>query len=477
MSALAGEERSRAPWLGEILAMLALSWPMILTNVAQVAMTSTDVMMMGWLGPTVLASGALGTNLYFGPMLFGLGLMIATSPLMASAIGRKRHAVRDVRRTVRAGLWTAAGISIPIWIVLWNAETILRAIGQDAVLSEQSGHYVRALQWSIFPFYGYVVLRAFISALERPGWALVIAVFAVAFNAFANWCLMFGNLGFPPLGIVGSGIATALSSTAMFVGLIVVVTCDRQFRRYHLFGRFWIPDWPRMRILLRLGLPVSGLLAFEVTLFNAAAFLMGLINAESLAAHAIAIQISSVSFMIPLALGQAATVRVGLAFGSRDRQAVYRAGWTAFTMSAGFMSLMALSMFLFPYALIGVFIDIHNPENAAVVNLAVTFLAFAALFQLVDGAQAVTGGMLRGLHDTKLPMVYAAISYWGVGLPLGVALAFPGGLAGAGIWIGLCGGLAVDAVLLLVRWLKRDDIVPHAHWDPPPYQMRPNGPS
>ncbi len=444
--------------------MLALSWPMILTNIAQVAMTSTDVMMMGWLGPRVLAAGALGTNLYFAPMLFGLGLMIATSPLMASAIGRKRHVVRDVRRTVRAGLWTAAGISVPIWIVLWNAETILRAIGQDAVLSEQAGHYVRALQWSTLPFYGYLVLRSFISALERPGWALVMALIAVAFNAFANWCLIFGNFGFPALGIVGSGLATALSSTVMFGGLVTVVTLDRQFRRYHLFGRFWRPDWGRLRTLLRLGLPVSGLLTFEVTLFNIAAFLMGLINADSLAAHTIAMQISSISFMIPLALGQAATVRVGLAYGARDREGVYRAGWTAFMMSAAFMCLMAACMFLFPRTLIGAFLDIYKPEHAAVVRLAMTFLAFAALFQLVDGAQAVTGGMLRGLHDTTAPMVYAAISYWGVGLPVGIVLAFPGGLRGSGIWIGLCAALTADAVLLLARWLRRDRFIPHPHW-------------
>ena len=160
--------------------------------------------------------------------------------------------------------------------------------------------------------------------------------------------------------------------------------------------------------------------------------------------------------MIPLGLGQAVTVRVGLAHGAGDADGGSRAGWTAFTLGVGFMALMAAMMVLWPLALISAFIDIREPGNAQVVGLAVSFLAFAGLFQIVDGAQAVAGGMLRGLHDTRMPMVYAAIGYWGVGLPLGAALAFYGGLEGVGIWIGLSTGLAVVAALLLARWLRRD---------------------
>jgi MATE family multidrug resistance protein len=269
---------------------------------------------------------------------------------------------------------------------------------------------------------------------------------------------MYGNLGFPALGLPGSGWATTISSTLMFLGLAGIVSIDRRFRRYRLFGRFWRADWPRFRTLLGLGLPIAGLLTFEVSIFNAATFLMGLINAASIAAYAIAIQIASISFMVPLGLGQAVTVRVGLAHGAHDPEAVSRAGWTAFVLGVGFMALMALIMVTFPTALIGAFIDIGDPKNAAVVGLAVGFLVFAGLFQIVDGAQAVAGGMLRGLHDTKVPMVFALIGYWGVGLPLGVALAFNFGFAGDGIWIGLSTGLAVVAVLLLARWMRRDTL-------------------
>lgn len=454
----AGVRAPESLWRGEIRAMLALSWPMVLTNLAQVAMTATDVMMIGRLGADMLAAGALGSNLYFAPLILGLGLVYAASPMMATELGRRRHSVRDIRRTVRQGLWLAILGAIPIWIILWNGEAILLAMGQEPALAEQAGIYLRWLQWAILPFYGYIVLRSFISALERPGWALVIMFIAVAFNALGNWLLIFGNWGFPKMGIAGSGLATSLSSAFMFVGLAMVVSFERQFRRYHLFGRFWRSDWPRFAAMLRLGLPIAGILAFEVTIFNAAAFLMGLINSASLAAHAIAIQIASVTFMVPLGINQAVTVRVGLAYGARNPDGISRAGWTAYAIGVGFMALMALVMLLWPRVLIGAFINLYDPANTVVIGLAVTFLSFAALFQIFDGAQAVAAGMLRGLHDTKVPMILAAIGYWGVGLPLGVLLAFHFGFEGNGIWIGLSSGLAVVAVLLLVRWLRRDQL-------------------
>ena len=461
MSAI--EAGARAPenlWRQEIKATLALAWPMVLTNLGQTAMTATDVMMMGRLGPDTLAAGALGANLYFMPLIFGLGLMLATSPMMATELGRRRHSVRDLRRTVRQGLWLAVLVSIPIWIFLWRGESVLLAMGQKPELAHQAGIYLRWLQWAVLPFFGYIVLRSFISALERPGWALVIVFVAVAFNALFNWVFMFGNLGVPAMGIAGSGLATSLSSALMFAGLAVAVLTEKKFRRYRLFGRFWRSDWPRFKTLLRLGLPIAGILAFEVTIFNAAAFLMGLIDADSLAAHAIAIQIASISFMVPLGLNQAVTVRVGLAYGAGNPEGVSRAGWTALAIGVSFMALMALVMVFLPHLLISAFIDLSDPANARVIALAVSFLAFAALFQIFDGAQAVASGMLRGLHDTKVPMIYAAIGYWGVGLPLGVLLAFHFGFNGVGIWIGLASGLAVVAVLLLARWLRRDRIAP-----------------
>ncbi|MGH8431418.1 MAG: MATE family efflux transporter, partial [Solimonas sp.] len=293
-------------------------------------------------------------------------------------------------------------------------------------------------------------------ALERPMWALAIGLTAVAINALAAWCLIFGHLGMPRLELVGAGIATTLSNTLMFVALAVVLYADRKFRRYHLLGRFWRSDWPRFAELWHLGLPIGATLVFEVAVFNASTFLMGLIGADSIAAHSIALQIASLTFMVPLGLAQAATVRVGRAYGAHDIDGIGKAGWTAFVMGAGFMTLAAIAMVLIPRTLISAFIDLDAPANLPVVELAVSFLALAALFQLADGGQAVAAGMLRGLHDTRMPMVYAALGYWGVGLVLGVVLAFVVKLEGIGIWIGLAAGLTVVAILLIGRWLRRD---------------------
>lgn len=442
-------------WREEIRATLALAWPLVLTNLAQTAMTATDVMILGRVGPATLAAGALGANLYFAPLIFGLGLMLATVPMMAREVGRRRNSVRDLRRTVRQGLWVAVLVALPIWALLWNGERILLAMGQEPALARDAGHYLRTLQWGLLPFFLYVVLRSFIASLERPGWATVVAFIGVVVNLVGNLVLVFGHLGFPEMGIVGSGLATSIANFSMFLGMVLVVTLDRRFRRYHLFGRFWRADWQRLRQLLWLGMPIAAMMAFETTLFNAAALMMGLIGASSLAAYAVVIQLCSVSFMIPLGINQAATVRVGIAYGSHDPQAIARAGWTSYAMGVGFMALSALVMMTLPRVLLGAFIDVDSPENAEVVALATGFLAVAALFQIVDGAQAVAAGMLRGLQDTTVPMIYAAFGYWGIGLPLGIALAFHFGFEGVGVWIGLCAGLAVVAVLLLARWLRR----------------------
>ena len=201
--------------------MLALGWPLVLTNVAQTAMTATDVVLMGHLSPQALAAGALGGNLYMAFLIFGIGVMAAVSPMTAIELGRNRHAVRDVRRTVRQGFWAAATMTLPMWLALWQAETILLFMGQDPELSRMAASYLHTLQWGLFPVFLYLGLRGVVAALQRPGGALVVGLFALPFNAFANWCLMFGNLGFPALGLPGSGLATATASSWSATVMIV----------------------------------------------------------------------------------------------------------------------------------------------------------------------------------------------------------------------------------------------------------------
>jgi MATE family multidrug resistance protein len=447
---------NRRLWRDEIRATLALAWPLILTNIAQALIHVTDVVLLGWAGPSVLAAGTLGVNIYFAFLIFGIGLVTATAPMMAKELGERSHSVRDVRRTVRQGMWAAVALSIPVWAILWFTAPILVAMGQDPVLAADAQLFVRALQWGFLPYLWYLVLRSFISALERPLWSFVVGLVAVLFNGIVNYGLIFGHFGLPRLGLTGAGMGSALANTLMFVGMLTVVQTHKNFRRFHLFGHFWRADWQRFREVWRLGLPIAVTLALEITIFNAAVFLMGLIGAESIAAHAIAIQLAALSFMVPMGLSQAATVRVGLAFGRRDRAGISRAGWTAFALGTGFMSLTGLLMLVMPYALVTMFLDPALLANEAVIPLAVSFLTVAAFFQIFDGAQVVAAGMLRGLQDTKVPMVYAGIGYWVIGLVTGVGLGFGLGWQGVGIWIGLAAGLAAVAAMLLARWMRRE---------------------
>lgn len=447
---------TRAPWRDEVRATLALAWPLILTNVAQALIHATDVILLGWAGSRTLAAGTLGVNIYNAFLIFGMGLMTAASPMLARELGRRRHSVRDVRRTVRQAMWAALAIAVPVWVILWNSGAILVAIGQEPALAAGAQSFVRAMQWGLLPYLFFLVLRSFIAALERPIWSFIVGLAAVAFNAVANYGLIFGHFGLPKLGLQGAGIGSACANMLMFVGLAAVILLHPRFRRYRLFGRFWRSDWERFREIWRLGLPIAVTLGLEITIFNAAVFLMGLIGADSIAAHAIAIQIASLTFMVPMGLAQAVTVRVGLAYGRRDRNGVTVAGWTAFALGVGFMSLTALVMLAIPDRLVALFLNASDPASARVIPLAVSFLFVAAVFQVVDGAQVVAAGMLRGLHDTKVPMVYAAFGYWVIGLAVAVGLAFGLGWGGIGIWTGLATGLASVALLMVTRWLRRE---------------------
>lgn len=453
-----------SPWRLEAGALTALALPMIAGNIAWAGIAATDLLLLGRLGAGAVASGALAINLFNALLIFGMGLVTAAAPLIATERGRRRHSVRDVRRTVHQTLRAAALFVLPAWALLWESEAILLMMGQEADLARQAGELMRGLQWALLPFLGFTTLRNFISALERPVWGLVIMVCAIPFNVLAGWALIFGHLGFPALGIFGAGIASSLSSSFLFFGLLSVILIDRRFRRYRLLGRFWNRDRERHRAVWALGLPIAITLGLETTVFNASAFLMGLIDRDSLAAHAVAIQIAALVFMVPMGIGQAATVRVGLAYGKRDRAGVGRAGWLALAIGTGFALMAAAMLIAFPRMLISAFLDLRDPANGRTAALAIGFLGVAALFQLVDAAQAVGAGVLRGIQDTRVPMVFALIGYWVIGIGVGVILAFPLGLQGLGIWLGLASGLGVVALSLVTRWALRErlNLLPHA---------------
>jgi len=374
---------------------------------------------------------------------------------MATALGQRFNSVRDVRRTFRAGLWLLVVTLPPYWLILWHVGWIMRLLGQSEELASQGQTFLRAYMWATAPWLLFQLLRNFVSALERPRVILWFSILGIGVNALLSWALIFGHFGLPALGLVGGGLGSTLTWTIMCGALVLVVSHDRQFRRFHLFGRFWRFDPERTKAMVKLGWPIGATMALEMGVFALAAYFMGWIGAPAVAAHAIALQLAALTFMVPLGLGQAATVRVGLALGREDQAAMARAGWAAWFLGVGFMATMALLMWSFPRTLVTLFLD-DVPKNGLVIGLAVRFLLVAAAFQLVDGAQVIGAGMLRGLHDTRWPLLFALVGYWIVGLGIGVWLAFGRDWQGVGIWVGLASGLAAVAALMLARWVLRD---------------------
>jgi MATE family multidrug resistance protein len=450
-----GITRMDASWSDELRATLKLAWPLILANLTQQFIQATDVLLMGRLGATQLAAATLALNLTFTFNMFLFGLVTASSPMMASALGRRSNNVRDVRRTFRAGLWLLILALPPYWLLLWHVGDFMRAFGESEELARQGQIFLRAYMWSTAPWLLFQLLRNFVAALERPRVVLWLSLAGIAINALLSWSLIFGHFGLPELGLAGGGVGSTITWLLLCAALVFVASSDRQFRRFRLFGNWWRFDGQRAWAMVKLGFPIGITMALEMGVFALAAYFMGWIGAPAVAAHAVALQIAALTFMVPLGLGQAATVRVGLAFGRRDPEAVTRAGWTSWFTGVAFMGVMAIPMWAAPRQLVTLFLD-ETAQNAGVIALAVGFLKVAAAFQLFDGAQVIGAGMLRGLHDTRWPLVFAAVGYWGVGLGIGSWLAFGADWKGLGIWIGLASGLAAVAVLMLARWSMRE---------------------
>lgn len=442
----------------EAAATFALAWPLILSNLAANAITTTDVLMLGRLGPEPLAAAALAVNLYNLLLLTGVGLSVAISPMIAGALGRRKGAARDSRRSFRMGLWLVTFYAAIATALLAFAEPLFLLLGQEPKLSRDAGAFMDVLQWALWPTLLGFLMRNLLTAFSRAWVPLVVALGGVALNAFLNYGLIFGHFGLPRLGFEGSAFATVITNIAMLALMVLAAVRLPRLRMMHLFGHWWRADWPRFKELARLGIPISLTWSFEVGVFSAAVVLMGLIDTTSVAAHVIALQLAALMFMVPLGLSQAATVRVGYGHGARDPLWVTRAGRVAIAFALVFSLASAAIMWLFPKLLAALFLDMSKPDSAAVLALAVQFLLIAAVFQLADGAQVVGASILRGLHDTRVPMFFAAFGYWAVGIGVGAWLAFETPLRGRGIWIGLALGLAIVAVLMLWRWSRREKL-------------------
>ena len=440
----------------ELGALSRLAVPLVGANLLQMAVSAVDVIFVARLGTRDLAASTLGVFLFNLLMYAMIGLTSAAAPLIAAELGRRKHAIREVRRSFRMAMWVGAIGSVVVILILAHGETLLLLAGQDADVSERAGRFLDILLVATIPGVASGVMRTAAAALGRPGWAFLVTGLALGLGILGNWVFVFGNLGAPALGLEGSALASVISLTAMALAYVAILTHDRRLRRYRLFGRWWRSEWPRFREVVRLGVPISLTWMFEGALFGGAALLMGLIGVTEVAAHAVALNIAAIAFQVPFGVAQAATIRVGMAYGARDAVWIGRAGRVALVLGIGFMALSAAAMWIAPRLFVSAYVDIDLAANAAVVALAVRYLAVAAVFQLVDGAQAVAAGVLRGLQDTRVPMLVALFGYWVVGFGCSVLLGFWTPLEGTGVWIGLAAGLLVVSVLLLRRWNARE---------------------
>lgn len=445
-------------WRAELAATLALAWPLALANLLQMLVHAVDVIFVARLGERELAASALGIAL-FGLLMWAFsGLTGIVAALIAEELGRRRHAVREVRRSVRMALWLAVVAGGVGMAICWFGEALMLASGQSAALSRRAGDFLQIIMWAMIPMVMASVLRNFVSALGRPIFATAITALALGASLLFNWMFVFGNLGAPALGLEGSALASVFTSLFVLASYVVAIGADRRLRRYRILGNWWRPEWTRLREIARLGTPVMVIIIAEAGLFSGAALLMGRIGESELAGHTVALQIAALAFQVPFGIGQAATIRVGYHFGAGDRDAIGRAGWIGIAVAAGFMCLTAAAMLFMPTLLLRIYVDPAAPANAAMVRFAVSYMIMAAAFQLFDGVQAVAAGALRGVQDTRVPMAIAIFSYWVPGFGAAIWLGFFTPLEGFGVWVGLAIGLVFSAALLTWRWAVRDRI-------------------
>ncbi len=429
-------------------AVLKLGLPLVVSNLAQFAIHMTDTLMLGWYDVTALAAATLATSVYFVIFIVGAGFAQAVTPLVAAAA--EAGDIKTARRATRMAVWLSVFYGCLFASPFFVAEPILLAIGQTPAVAAAGADYLWIIAIGLIPALIVMALKAFLVALEMTAMILWSTVIAALLNILLNYALIFGNFGAPQLGIQGAAIASVTMQVANVIVLIIYIL--RRLPHYQLMQNPLRPDPQVMARVFRLGLPIGMTSLAEGGLFTASTIMMGWIGEIALAAHGIALQLTSLMFMVHIALSQAATVRAGRAVGRRDEVALRRGGIAATTMSGMFVAVTIFIFIVFPTPLIGIFIDTTSPVRGEILTLGTQLLALAALFQLVDAAQVMALGLLRGIQDTAVPMVIAAISYWVIAIPASYLMAFTLGWGPQGLWLGLVVGLTVAAMALTTRF-------------------------
>jgi MATE family multidrug resistance protein len=444
------QKSTQMPYGQHAKAIMSLGLPLIGGHLAQFSIGLTDTVMMGWYSVEGLAAVTLASTFFFVLFIFGSGFAQAVMPLVAS-----QYAENDdlqMRRTTRMGLWMSFVFAIAVMPMFYFSGGILLVLGQDPELAADAQAYLRIAGWGVIPALGVMVLKSYLAALERTQVVLWVTLIAMVVNGFANYALIFGNWGAPELGLRGSAIASLgvqILSLLVIAGYVL-----RALPQQQIFARLWKPDWEAFFLVGRLGVPIGFTILAEVGLFATSTLMMGWLGTIQLAAHGVALQLASLTFMIHLGLSNAATVRAGNALGRKDPDHLMRGAKLVIVMSI-LVALLTIVVFVsVPEPLISVFLDKDEPDRAEIMKIGALLLLMAGIFQLVDAAQVMALGLLRGLRDTKVPMSFAVFSYWVIGAPCSYLLGFVFQFEGAGVWGGLVVGLAVAAILMTERFFR-----------------------
>ena len=428
--------------------MLNLAVPVVVAEMSWVTMGTVDILMVRALGPSAIGAVGVGSMLFLALAVFGIGVLLGLDTVIAQSFGAGQR--DECHRWFVHGVVMSVMLTIPLTLVAWVAIARLDLWGFDLTVLNLTEPYLRIVTWSVLPLLLYTAFRRYLQAMGVVKPTMVILLTANLVNVLANWMLIHGNLGAPALGVDGAGWATFISRSYLALGLLSVVVWRDARTDYGLRRVSWVIERSRLRQLLWLGLPAAMQVTLEVGVFSAASALAGRLAPVALAAHQITLNMASFTFMVPLGLASAAAVRVGHAVGRQDTYGANQAGWTAVMLGVLCMACASLVFLLIPSQLMGLF-----TVDLTVVDLGVTLLFVAAIFQIFDGLQGVLTGALRGLGDTRTPMFLNLAGHWAFGLPLGYTICFVLGYGVVGLWIGLSAGLIVVSLLLLMVWSRR----------------------
>ena len=436
-------------------AVLVLGTPLVASQLAQFSVQITDTIMLGWYGVDELAAVTLAGTFFFIFLIMGSGPAMALMPMVAEA-SEAGDDVR-VRRLTRMALWISIGFALAVLPLMWMSAPILQAMGQDEALSQIAQSYLRIAGFGLIPALIVNSLRSYLSALEHARIVLWATIIAAIMNGVINYALIFGNWGAPELGVRGAAIASVTIQIA--AGIVLWVYAARLNPEQALFQRLWKPDWEALVDLLKVGIQIGLTTLAEVGMFSASTIVVGLIGTLELAAHGIALQITALFFMVHLGLSMTATVRAGRALGRKDELGLRRGALAVTLASVLFGGLTVILFLVFPAPLIQLFLDPNEVLRTEIVVLGTSLLVVAALFQFADGAQAIAMGLLRGVQDTRVPMIIASLSYWIVGMGSSYVLGITLGFGAVGVWWGLLLGLLCAGAFMSWRfWMQSSRI-------------------